>query len=322
MDTILVTGVAGFIGSSVAHLLLSQGYVVIGIDNLNDYYDRELKLRRLDILEESPAFTFYRLDIENYDALNLVFKLGRPRAVINLAARAGVRYSIKNPFVYISTNAMGTANLLHLCRIYAVGKFVLASTSSLYAGHTPPFQEALPVNHPLSPYAASKKAAEAIAYSYHHLYGIDVAVLRYFTVYGPAGRPDMSIFHFIHGLISGSSIIIFGDGTQSRAFTYVDDIARGTVMALSLKGYEVVNFGGTNSVQLDEVIKMLEDYTGKKAKLSYQAFHKADLKETRADISKARRLLGWRPETGIEDGLKRTVGWFNKNWSWVQNIGV
>ncbi|MEQ8175546.1 MAG: NAD-dependent epimerase/dehydratase family protein [Syntrophomonadaceae bacterium] len=320
MNTILVTGVAGFIASSVASILFNQGYLVIGIDNLNDYYDRSLKLHRLSILQENPAFTFYRLDIENYDALELVFKLHKITAVVNLAARAGVRYSIKNPFVYFSTNSMGTLNLLYLCQVYSVGKFLLASTSSLYAGHELPFQESLPVNQPVSPYAASKKAAEAIAYSYHHLYGIDVTVLRYFTVYGPAGRPDMSIFLFIHRLMNSAPLTVFGDGTQSRDFTYIDDIARGTVMALSLKGYEVVNLGGNHQVHLHEVIQLLEEYTGKKAEITFREFHKADLKETHADISKAAHLMDWHPETGIEEGLKRTVHWFKTNWSWVKNI--
>ncbi|MEN6391187.1 MAG: NAD-dependent epimerase/dehydratase family protein [Syntrophomonas sp.] len=322
MTTVLVTGVAGFIASRVADILLSQGYRVIGIDNLNDYYDRELKLRRLSILQESPGFTFYRLDIENYDVLDLVFKLHQPTAVINLAARAGVRYSLENPFVYISTNTMGTLNLLQLCRVYSVAKFLLASTSSLYAGHELPFQETLPVNRPVSPYAASKKGAEAIAYSYHYLYGIDVTVLRYFTVYGPAGRPDMSIFLFIHRLMNNSPLIVFGDGTQSRDFTYIDDIARGTVMALSLQGYEVVNLGGNHPVHLHKIIELLEEYTGKNAEIFMKEFHKADLKETHADIRTAGRLMGWHPETGIEEGLKRTVHWFNENWSWVKNIKI
>lgn len=322
MKKVMVTGAAGFIGSSVAHLLLKQGYHVIGIDNLNDYYDRELKIRRLSTLRENPAFTFYRLDIENYDALNLVFGLHHPVAVINLAARAGVRYSMENPFVYVSTNVMGTVNLLHLCQIYSVPKFVLASSSSLYAGHEPPFRENLPANHPISQYAASKKSAEAIAYSYHYLYAIDVAVLRYFTVYGPAGRPDMSIFLFIHRLMNDSTIIILGDGEQSRDFTYIDDIARGTVMALSLKGYEVINLGGNHQVRLDEILKILAQLTGKKPDILFQEFHKADIKETQSDITKAKHLMGWRPEIGIEEGLKKTVHWFNKNWSWVQNINV
>lgn len=322
MNTILVTGVAGFIASSVADLLLNQGYRVVGIDNLNDYYDRELKFRRLSVLQENPAFTFYHLDIENYAALKLVYKMHLPTAVINLAARAGVRYSIKNPQVYFSTNAMGTINLLDLCRVYSVGKFLLASTSSLYAGHELPFTETLPVNQPTSPYAASKKAAEAIAYSYHYLYGIDVTIFRYFTVYGPAGRPDMSIFLFIHRLINGLPLTIFGDGTQSRDFTYIDDIARGTVMALSLKGYEVVNLGGSHPVHLNEIIGLLEEYTGKNAEITLKEYHKADLKKTHADISKASRFIGWHPQTGIEEGLKRTVHWFNENWSWVKNIKI
>ena len=196
MKIILVTGAAGFIGSKVSEMLLESGYNVIGIDNLNDYYDIKLKLWRLDNLKDNN-FKFYRTDIENYDDLNAIFQEYSPEAVINLAARAGVRYSLENPFIYLSTNAGGTLNLLELCKEYNVPKFILASTSSLYAGQKMPFKEGLPVNTPISPYAASKKSAEAMAYTYHYLYGIDVTILRYFTVYGPGGRPDMSIFRFI-----------------------------------------------------------------------------------------------------------------------------
>ncbi len=322
MNIVLVTGVAGFIGSRVATMLLEEGHFVIGIDNLNNYYDRRLKLHRLTSLQGNSSFKFYHLDIENYDALNLVFDLHHPMAVINLAARAGVRYSMENPFVYVSTNVMGTVNLLQLCRFYTVSKFILASSSSLYAGHELPFQENLAVNQPISPYAASKKAAEALAYSYYYLYGIDVTVLRYFTVYGPAGRPDMSIFLFIHKLMKNESLTIFGDGTQSRDFTYIDDIARGTLKALSLKGYELINLGGSHQIQLDRILNILENYTAKKADVNLEEFHKADLKETLSDIGKANRLLGWRPEISIEEGLKRTVCWFNENWSWLQDINI
>jgi len=197
MEKILVTGTAGFIGWRTSQKLLEEGRQVIGIDNMNDYYDVKLKTRRLEGLKQNKSFTFYQLDIENLAAMDPIFKDNKIGAVVNLAARAGVRYSIENPHVYMSTNAQGVLNLLELMRKYDVRKLVHASTSSLYAGQKMPFTEDLPVNTPISPYAATKKAAEAMAYSYHYLFGLDISVLRYFTVYGPSGRPDMSIFRFV-----------------------------------------------------------------------------------------------------------------------------
>jgi len=194
MKKYLITGVAGFIASKTAELILKQGDQVVGLDNLNDYYDPEMKKYRLDKLEKHQNFTFHKIDIEDINSLDNIFKSNEFDAIINLAARAGVRYSMENPFVYMSTNAMGTLNLLELMNKYQVGKIVLASTSSLYAGQPMPFNEELPVNEPISPYAASKKAAEVMCYTYHYLYGIDVSIVRYFTVYGPAGRPDRQLW--------------------------------------------------------------------------------------------------------------------------------
>ena len=216
MERILVTGAAGFIGSKVSEMLLEDRHDVIGIDNLNDYYDTRLKLWRLDNLKKNDNFKFYQVDIENYDDLNAIFIEHSPEVLINLAARAGVRYSLENPFIFLTANAGGTLNLLELCKEYNVPKFILASTSSLYAGQKMPFKEKLPVNTPISPYAASKKSAEAMAYTYHYLYGMDVTILRYFTVYGPAGRPDMSIFRFIKWIKEEVPLEIFGDGSQER----------------------------------------------------------------------------------------------------------
>lgn len=320
MKTILVTGAAGFIGSRVSEMLLERDYNVIGVDNLNDYYDVRVKLWRLDNLKKHRNFKFYQVDIENFDALRVIFQLHRPEAVINEAARAGVRYSLENPFIYLSTNAEGTLNLLELCRKYDVPKFVLASTSSLYAGQEMPFKEGLPVNTPISPYAASKKSAEAIAYSYHYLYGLDVTVLRYFTVYGPAGRPDMSIFRFIKWIMEGTPLEVFGDGSQSRDFTYIDDIARGTVKALKPLGYEVINLGNNHPDKLFQAIQLIEQYTGHKAQFVYRDFHKADMKATWADISKAKTLLNWQPQVRLEEGIKRTVEWTKENWEWIQKV--
>ena len=322
MERILVTGAAGFIGSKVSEMLLGDGSDVIGIDNLNDYYDTRLKLRRLNNLKKNDNFKFYQVDIENYDDLNVIFEEHSPEAVINLAARAGVRYSLENPFIYLSTNAGGTLNLLELCKEYNVPKFILASTSSLYAGQKMPFKEKLPVNTPISPYAASKKSAEAMAYTYHYLYGVDVTILRYFTVYGPGGRPDMSIFRFIKWIKEEVPLEIFGDGSQERDFTYIDDIAGGTVKALKPLGYEIINLGNNSPDKLSTAIQLIEKYVGKKARFKYKEFNKTDMKATRADIGKARKLLGWQPKVSLEEGIKRTVEWTKDNWGWVQKINI
>jgi nucleoside-diphosphate-sugar epimerase len=311
---ILLTGAAGFIGFQTARQLLARGDLVVGVDNLNDYYDVRLKEHRLDLLRGQPGFSFQRLDIEDRAAVEGVVAGAGFDAVVNLAARAGVRYSMENPFVYLATNALGTLNLLEAMRAHGVPKLVLASTSSLYAGQPMPFHEELPVNTPISPYAASKKAAEVMAYSYRFLYGIDVTVVRYFTVYGPAGRPDMSLFRFVRWIDEGTPIELFGDGTQTRDFTFVDDIASGTIAALAPVGYEIVNLGGGREpTSLNDVIATIERRLGKKAVIDRKPFQKIDLQDTRADIGKARRLLGWEPRVGLAEGIERTIAWYEAN---------
>ncbi len=321
MKSVLLTGAAGFIGFKTAMELLKRGYRVIGVDNMNDYYDPKLKEYRLSLLKENENFKFYRVDIENLEALRVIFEDNEIDGVINLAARAGVRYSIENPFVYTTTNTLGTLNLLELMKEFGIKKFVLASTSSLYAGQPMPFKEDLPVNTPISPYAASKKGAEVMAYTYHYLYGFDVTVVRYFTVYGPAGRPDMCIFRFIKWIDEGTPITVYGDGTQSRDFTYVDDIAEGTIKAFETEtGYEIINLGGNRPHQLKEVIRLIEEYLGKKAEIVYKPFHKADLKATWADITKAKEILGWEPKVPLGEGLRRTVEWHKENRDFLREI--
>lgn len=320
---VLVTGAAGFIASRTAEFLLDAGCEVVGIDNLNDYYDVRLKRHRLEALQKRSGFRFDAVDIEDGAGLGRVFGSGGFDVVFNLAARAGVRYSMENPWVYLTTNATGTLNLLELMRKHSVRKMVLASTSSLYAGQPMPFHEELAVNTPISPYAASKKAAEVMAYSYHHLYQLDISVVRYFTVYGPAGRPDMSIFRFIKWIDEGTPLEVFGDGSQCRDFTYVDDIARGTILAGRPLGYEIVNLGGgRRPVTLNEIISRLERLLGRKAVIEHRPFHPADIKETGADIGKAARLLDWRPEIDVDVGLQRTVDWYKQNREWLRHIKV
>lgn len=321
MAKYFLTGAAGFIASRVARMLLDDGNTVVAVDNLNDYYDVGLKNHRVESLKEDGNFIFHQLDIEDLASLSELFAEHQFDGVINLAARAGVRYSLENPHVYMTTNANASLNLLELMRKHEIQKYVLASTSSLYAGQKMPFVESLPVNTPISPYAASKKAAEVMAYSYHFLFKIDVSVVRYFTVYGPAGRPDMSIFRFISQIDRGETLTVYGDGSQSRDFTYVDDIARGTIAALKPVGYEIINLGGGKlPVSLNYVIELIENSLGKKAKIDYRDFHNADMKYTRADINKAEQLLGWKPQTSVEDGIQKTVEWYRDNLPWSGSI--
>jgi UDP-glucuronate 4-epimerase len=323
MKHVLLTGCAGFIAAKTAEMLLARGYAVAGIDNMNEYYDVRLKRHRLEALLPRKEFTFVEGDIENYATLQEIFAKHQFCGVVNLAARAGVRYSLVDPFVYERTNALGTLNLLHLCKEHKVPKFVLASTSSLYAGQPMPFVETLPVNEPISPYAASKKSAEVICYTYHHLYRLDVSIVRYFTVYGPAGRPDMSILRFIRWIDEGTPIELLGDGTQSRDFTYVDDIAEGTVRAFEKPtGYEIINLGGSDPHPLNHVIALMEQFLGKKALRNQRPFHHADMKDTWADNAKARRLLKWEAKVPVAEGIRRSVEWYVQNKAWAKDIAL
>lgn len=310
MKHILVTGAAGFIGHKVSELLLERKFRVMGIDNLNDYYDVNLKKWRLSQLKKQKDFLFFKGDISNFSKIRQMFANHRIDAVINLAARAGVRASVEDPWVYLDTNAKGALNLLECCKTFRVKTFVQASTSSLYANNKMPFREDSSTDTPLAPYAATKKAAEALCYSYHYLQGINTIIPRYFTVYGPAGRPDMSYFRFIENIMKGKPITVFGDGKQIRDFTYIDDIAEGTVRCLDLKGYEIINLGNDRPVELMYLIGLIEQNLGKKARIKYLPMHPADVKATWADIKKAKRLLKWKPSVSIEAGIERTVDWF------------
>lgn len=318
---ILLTGCAGFIGARVGELLLERGDEVTGVDNLNDYYDNRLKRYRLDRLSGRGNFSFHEVDIENREALAELFGAGRFDAVVNLAARAGVRASIVAPRVYLTTNTLGTLNLLELMTEHKVTRLVMASTSSLYAGAELPFLETSNVTKPISPYAATKLAAEALAQTWHHLHGIDVAILRYFTVYGPAGRPDMSPFRFIEWVRRGEPIQLYGDGTQTRDFTYIDDIAAGTVAALGVSGCEVINLGGGNEpVSINAMIAAIEEGLGKRAIVDHLPPNVADMQDTSAEIGKARRLLGWEPGVAPLEGFRRTAAWHLENAAWLDEV--
>ncbi|MDH3942480.1 MAG: GDP-mannose 4,6-dehydratase [Anaerolineae bacterium] len=315
----LLTGAAGFIAARVAELLLEAGHSVLGVDNLNDAYDVRMKQHRLYALKEREGFNFQKLDVA--DKEGVAGLEGDFAGVINLAARAGVRASVENPWVYVDTNMTGTLNLLELCKQRGIPKFILASTSSVYGSDAPlPTPESHDSSFPLQPYAASKKGAEAMAHSYHFLHDIDVTVFRYFTVYGPAGRPDMVMYRFIHWLIEGKPLLLNGDGTQSRGFTYVDDIARGTILGLKPVGFEVMNLGGHESITVNDLITLMEELTGKKGKIEQRPFHKADMTANWADVTKAGKMLGWEPSVSLRQGVEETVKWYIAERDWASQI--
>jgi nucleoside-diphosphate-sugar epimerase len=312
----LVTGCAGFIAARVAQLLLADGHEVVGIDNLDDAYDPRLKRWRLEELQRQPRFHFQLADVACAEAVESIFARllqNGPAisAIVNLAARAGVRASVDNPRDFLRTNCEGTLRLLEACRRHGVKKFVLASSSSLYGQqHSLPYREDFDTSRPLTPYAASKQAAEGLAHAYHFLHGIDVSILRYFTVYGPAGRPDMSIFRFVRWIAEGDPVRLFGDGRQQRDFTYVDDVARGTIAALKPLGFEIINLGGDHPTALAAVVEQLGRLLGKQPHFQRLAAERADALATWADIGKARSLLGWAPQISLDEGLRRCVDWY------------
>jgi len=323
MTNYLVTGAAGFIGSRVSEMLIEQGHTVTGLDNMNDAYDVRMKEYRLRKLKALPGFEFVKQDISNSQILDPQSTIFNQKfeAVINLAARAGVRASVENPWIFVDTNVTGTLNMLELCRQKGIRKFILASTSSVYGANAPdPTPETADSDHPLQPYAASKKAAEALTHSYHALYGIDVSVVRYFTVYGPAGRPDMSMFRFAKWIKEGEPLQLYGDGEQSRGFTYVDDIARGTIAALKPLDYEIINLGGHEVITMNGLIAMLEDRISRKAIIERHPSNQADMFTNHADVTKARNLLGWQPEVRLEEGVGRLVDWYTTEREWVKDV--
>jgi nucleoside-diphosphate-sugar epimerase len=323
MENYLVTGAAGFIASRVIEILLDAGHTIVGVDNMNDAYDIRMKEYRLKKFEHHPNFTFYLSDIAERNTFDYKSPLReRPfNAVINLAARAGVRQSVENPWVYVDTNITGTLNLLEFCRELNIPKLILASTSSVYGDNVPlPTPETVSSDRPLQSYAATKKSAEVLCYVYHYLYDLDVTIFRYFTVYGPSPRPDMVMFRFTQWINEGRPVKVNGDGEQSRGFTYVDDIARGTLLGLKPLGYEIINLGGHEVIKINDLIRMLESLTGKKANIEYLPRHPADMASNWANVEKARQLLGWEPIIGLQEGVSRLVDWYNQERSWASQI--
>lgn len=308
---IIVTGCAGFIGYHLSLRLLSEGQKVVGIDCINEYYDPALKQARMAQLYKFSNFSFHKIDICDYNAMDEIFKNSKPDLVCHLAAQAGVRYSITHPFAYQKSNNEGFLNVIELCRHYNVSNFVYASSSSVYGSNTKlPFSENDPVDHPISLYAATKRANELTAYCYNHLYKLNTSGLRFFTVYGPWGRPDMALFIFTKSILENQPIKIFNNGQMMRNFTYIDDIVDGIIRVLNTpKPYEIYNIGNNRAENLLDFIAEIEVCIGKKAIRDYQPMQMGDVPSTVADINKI-QSLGYQPKTNIDKGIKNFIDWY------------
>ena len=327
---ILVTGAAGFIGYHTARRLLERGDEVVGLDNVNDYYDVNLKKARLEHLQDQPGFSFHKVDIADASAFTEVYQSTAPQRVIHLAAQAGVRYSLDNPHAYVDANITGFLNVLEAARHFGCGHLVFASTSSVYGSHTNmPFSVHDGVDHPVSLYAASKKANELMAHTYSHLYGLPTTGLRFFTVYGPWGRPDMALFTFTRNILEGRPIPVFNHGHHTRDFTYIDDIAEGVIRAsdqpaaadpkwdpqapnpaTSRAPWRLFNIGNTSPVQLLDYIRAIEDALGMTAKLDLLPAQPGDVADTFADVTALESSVGYRPDTAMTEGVRRFVEWY------------
>ena len=309
---ILVTGAAGFIGFHLCKSLLDYDNEILGIDNLNDYYDPNLKLARLEQLKPLENFKFEKIDIADRESLTQSFQSFKPNKVVNLAAQAGVRYSIENPYAYMNSNLVGFINIIELCRHNDVEGFIYASSSSVYGGNTKiPFSVEDRVDKPIALYAATKRANELIAHSYSHLYGLHTTGLRYFTVYGPWGRPDMALFIFTNKIISGEPIPVFNNGNMKRDFTYIDDIIAGTRAAIE-KNYkcEIFNLGNHKSEKLMDIISLIEQNLGKKAEINFLPMQPGDVHESFSDIDKTEKMLGYEPTTDVDVGIGKFLEWY------------
>ncbi len=309
---ILLTGAAGFIGFHVSRALLEKGYGVIGVDNLNPYYDPKLKEARLSILREYDNFNFVKLDLADFDPLFQLSQKEEVEVICNLAAQAGVRYSLVDPFSYGRSNLMGFLNILEVARRLNIKNLVYASSSSVYGKNsTLPYSVDQRVDNPVSIYAATKRSNELMAYSYHHLYGIPCIGLRYFTVYGPWGRPDMALFLFVDAMLKKRPIKVFNYGKMRRDFTYIDDIVQGTVAAIERPmGYEIFNLGNSNSVNLMDFIKIIEEELGMEAEKEFLPLQPGDVVETKADIGRSKDLLGFEPRVDLRTGIRRFLAWY------------
>lgn len=312
MKRVLITGVAGFIGSHLAEALCGRGDAVIGLDSFNDYYDPAVKRRNIRALLDLESFQLFEQDICDETGLRALFEETRPDVVVHLAARAGVRPSLEDPNLYHRVNVIGGQHILDACREFKPSHLVFASSSSVYGGSRDvPFRETDPVMRPISPYAATKRMNELQAHVYHHLYGIRVSMLRFFTVYGPRQRPDMAIHKFTRLILEGQPIPMFGDGSTRRDYTYIDDIIQGVVQCVDTPfGYEIFNLGESHTTSLAELIALIEKYTGKAAVIERKPLQPGDVEITYADIDRARELLGYAPRFSMDEGIARFVAWY------------
>lgn len=318
---IFVTGAAGFIGSRICEMLLDRGDTVVGIDNLNDTYDPSMKRYRLEPLLKRENFRFIYGDITDLPLLENHFAKNPTEAIINIAGIPGVRRSVENPWIFLDSNMKGNLNLLESAKKFGIPKFIQASTSSVYGANAPfPTPENADTDHPLQPYAVTKKGAETMCYAYHYLHGIDVTVFRFFTVYGPKGRPDMAIFRFVKWISEGEKLRLNGSGEQTRGFTFIDDIAAGTILGLQKVGYEVFNLGGHESISMNDLITKLENLIGKKANVERGPLERADMAANLADITRARTVLGWEPKVSLDEGLRRTVDWYQRDRAFLKDV--
>ncbi|MCA9487309.1 NAD-dependent epimerase/dehydratase family protein [Candidatus Woesearchaeota archaeon] len=326
MAKYIVTGSAGFIGFHLCLRLLKEGHRVIGIDNMTSYYDVRMKEKRNELLLSYPSFQFEQIDFGNFDSLFQLINASKPKVIIHLGAQAGVRYSLENPWAYEQSNNLGTLNIFEAAKRSGVQNVLFASSSSVYGANTKtPFSEEDPVTQPISLYAATKRANELLAYTYHHLYGMQTAGFRFFTVYGIYGRPDMALFKFAKNMLLGKEITVYNNGDMKRDFTFVDDIVDGLVRAISAieKGkikYEIYNLGGDSPVKLLDFIAELEKTLNCKAKMKFLPLQMGDVQETVADVSKARAQLGFDPKTRIPEGIKIFSEWFLENKDWLLEL--
>ncbi len=321
---IVVTGSAGFIGFHVAHRLLADGHSVVGMDNLNDYYDPIIKLRRNKLLKEFKKYTFYKVDISSEKKVEAIFKKEKPSSVIHLAAQAGVRYSLINPWVYAKSNHLGTLSVFEAARKTGIKRVLYASSSSVYGKNKKmPFKESHVTDTPMSLYAATKKANEVMAHAYNHLFDMDMIGFRFFTVYGPWGRPDMAFFNFIDNIQKGNPITVYNKGNMWRSFTYVDDVVEALIGFLGKEhktGHRIYNIGGDSLVKVGDLIKEFEAVLNKKAEIKHEPKHIADVLKTHADTRNLKRDIGFVPKTHIKVGLKKFVEWYLEHEKWLSKL--
>lgn len=311
--TILVTGSAGFIGFHVSKALLDRGDNVIGVDNFNEYYDQKLKEDRNNILEQNKSFKLYRTDIKNKEILNQVFKKEKIDVICHLAAQAGTRYSVEHPGEYVQTNIEGTVNIFEAARSCGIKDIIFASSSSVYGNNPVPWSESQDVSEPITPYGVTKRAIEILGYTYHYLYKLNITALRFFTVYGPWGRPDMAYFKFADKITKGEPIELNNYGKMKRDFTFIDDVVSGTISAIdNPKEYEIYNIGNHNSEELGYFVELIEKYLGKTAQKNMVPAPAGEFLESYADIEKAKKDFGFEPKTPIEEGLKKFIEWYKE----------